>query len=241
MQAKLNTFFDRVYVINLKSRLDRRAEVCAQLQRIGLNFDSPGVVLREVTKPTDAAGFPSVGARGCFMSHLAVLREAKEERLTSVLILEDDLNFCDQFSSRFSAVAQQLKTVEWGMFYGVYVLDAPLEDSASPCLKVDPRLVIGTSAFVAINGEHIHLLVDYLAAMLKRPAGDAHGGPMHIDGAYQWFRQSHPQISTWLAHDQLGFQRSSRTDVHSVRWYDRASWSAWIVSRLRRLRNRTRR
>jgi GR25 family glycosyltransferase involved in LPS biosynthesis len=171
------------------------------------------------------------------MSHLAVLREAREKGLASVLILEDDLNFCDDFASRFKAIASSLGSVEWGLFFGIYWVESPLAATHSACVKAGTLLPIGTSAFVAVNGRYLDLLVDYLDAMLKRPPGDPQGGPMHIDGAYCWFRQSHPEISTWLASQQLGFQRSSKTDVHALKWYDRASWSASAVSKLRRLRN----
>jgi hypothetical protein len=230
-----------VHVINLRSRADRRAEMLAQLGRIGLDFDSHQLGLFEASKPLDAAGFPSVGVRGCFMSHLAVLRHALRAGASSVLILEDDLNFCEDFRSKFNAVAGTLESHDWGMFYGVYVLEDPLIGSGAALTRVDPQRPIMTTAFVAVNGRHIAALVDYLEAMLERPPGDAQGGPMHIDGAYGWFRQSHPEVSTWLATPSLGFQRSSRTDVHPLRWYDRGVGSAWLAALLRRWRNRMRR
>ncbi len=241
MKHEINTFFGQVHVINLHSRPDRRAEMGAQLRRIGLHFDSQQVRLFEASKPLTSAGFPSVGACGCFMSHLAVLRHALHAGASSVLILEDDLNFCEDFRSKFNAAATILETQDWGVFYGVYVLEDPLIGSGAALTRVDPQRPIMTTAFVAVNGQHIAALVDYLAAMLKRAPGDAQGGPMHIDGAYGWFRQSHPEVSTWLATPSLGLQRSSRTDVHPLRWYDRGVGSAWLASLLRRWRNRMRR
>jgi len=241
MKHEINTFFAQVHVINLRSRADRYAEMGAQLGRIGLSFDSHHVHLFEASKPLDCAGFPSVGARGCFMSHLAVLRHALSESARSVLILEDDLNFCEDFQSLFNELAATLEALDWGMFYGVYVLELPMARSGATVTRIDPRKPIMTTAFVAVNGQHIAALVDYLEAMLERAPGDSQGGPMHIDGAYGWFRQSHPNVSTWLATPPLGFQRSSRTDVHALRWYDRGVGSAWLVSLLRRWLNRMRR
>lgn len=240
VKPALNTFLDQVYVINLKVRADRRAEIDAQLRRIGLSLDAPGVTLFEASKPTDPAGFPTLGAYGCFMSHLAVLREARDKGLASVLILEDDLNFCDNFVVRFADVAACLGSHAWGLWYGSYHLDAPLPLSSAPCVRVAPALAVGTSALVAVNGSHIAPLVQYLEAMLRRSAGDSAGGPMHIDGAYCWYRQAHPEAATWLATPPLGYQRSSRTDVHALRWFDRAGWAAAIVAWLRRLQNRWR-
>jgi glycosyl transferase, family 25 len=240
MQGNINTFFAQVVIINLRSRPDRRREMQAQLERIGLSLDAPQVAVFETSKPDDPAGFPTLGARGCFMSHLAVLREARDKGLASVLILEDDLNFCDNFASKFGDVAACLNGNEWGMWYGSYHLDAPPPMSSAPCVRVAPALAVGTSALLAVNGPHIAPLVQYLEAMLRRPAGDPAGGPMHIDGAYCWYRLVHPEAATWLATPPLGHQRSSRTDVHALRWFDRMGWSAFIISSLRRLQNRWR-
>lgn len=241
MQGHIHGFFDRVYVINLSSRPDRRREMQSQLERIGLSLDAPGVRLFETSKPDDPAGFPTLGARGCFMSHLAVLREARDKGLASVLILEDDLNFCDDFAAKFGAVAACLDGSAWGLWYGSYQLDLPPPLSAAPCVRVGPALAIGTSALLAVNGPQIAPLVQYLEAMLRRPAGDPAGGPMHIDGAYCWYRLAHPEASTWLATPPLGFQRSSRTDVHALRWFDRAGWVRHLAAGFRRLQNRLRR
>lgn len=238
----LDKFFGQICVINLRSRPDRRREMHAQLERIGLGLDSANVLLFEADKPSDAGGFPSRGARGCFMSHLAVLRAARDQGVESVLILEDDLNFCADFPARFDAVASHLERHGWGMLHGVYACPgAAAPDCGEPCVRVDPGLAIETSPFVAVHGRWIGLLVDYLEAMLARAPGDPRGGPMHVDGAYCWFRREHPQLPTWLASPPLGYQRSSRTDVHALQWWDRHAGPAWLVALLRRRRNRYRR
>ncbi|MCF8211986.1 MAG: glycosyltransferase family 25 protein [Rhodoferax sp.] len=242
MTPALNTFFDQVVVINLASRPDRRREMRAQLQQIGLDFGAPGVQVFEATKPVDPAGFSSAGARGCFLSHLAVLRMARDQAARSVLILEDDVNFSEGFIERFAAMSQFLEHRAWGMVYGSYALDAPLTRSATaPCVQVEPQRSIGTTAYVAVHGKHLGALVSYLEAMLERPAGDPAGGPMHIDGAYCWFRQAHPDVVTWLTTPPLAFQRASKTDVHALKWFDQATWLTCWVAMLRRWRNHLRR
>lgn len=240
MRQEINTFFGQVVVINLISRTDRRAEMSEQLQRIGLHFGAPALHLYTASKPAVAAGFSSLGAHGCFMSHLAVLRHARDQGASSLLILEDDLNLCADFKVKFDTLAQTLAQHDWGMWYGCYDLDTALTPASAPLTQVDSLRPIGTSAFLAINGHHIAALVAYLEAMLQRPSGDPLGGPMHIDGAYCWFRRAHPEVSTWLAHPALGRQRSSRTDVHALRWFEQWPWSARLTALLRRWRNRLR-
>ena len=96
------TVFDRIYVINVPTRTDRRREMQAQLYRVGTSLSAPGVHLFSAVRPSAAGGFTSVGARGCFVSHLGVLREAAPGHVGRLLILEDDLDFVRGFETRGS-------------------------------------------------------------------------------------------------------------------------------------------
>jgi GR25 family glycosyltransferase involved in LPS biosynthesis len=80
-------------VINLECRKDRRAEMETQLRRI--QWDAQ---FFPAVRPPDAGDFQSIGARGCFLSHLAVLKRAALQNDHAV-IMEDDLNFSRDFSS----------------------------------------------------------------------------------------------------------------------------------------------
>jgi len=60
---------------------------------------------------------------------------------------------------------------------------------------------------------------------------------MHVDGAYSWFRKDHPELTTLITVPELAFQRSSATDVHARRWYDRWFFVGLIVAMVRRCRN----
>ena len=93
-------YFQQIYVINLPHRRDRRLEMAEQLEKIGLSFDNPAVRLFAAFRPEDPGGFPNIGARGCFMSHLGVLQDARERKFERILIFEDDLNFYPDFTTR---------------------------------------------------------------------------------------------------------------------------------------------
>ena len=67
-----------IVYINLDRRTDRRAEMEAELERLGLTARRFSAVAR---RP---------GIVGCGYSHLAVLKEAKSKGLQNILILEDD-------------------------------------------------------------------------------------------------------------------------------------------------------
>ena len=108
----------QIVVINLPERADRRAEFEVQLNRIGLSFKDPSVRIFDAIRPTAREGFPSIGARGCFLSHLAVLRKALEDGAEKVLLCEDDLNFTQTFPSRARDLRAALDREDWDIFYG---------------------------------------------------------------------------------------------------------------------------
>jgi glycosyl transferase, family 25 len=230
--------FESIYVINLASRTDRRREVEEQLSRIGLSSASPKVTFFNAVRVQDSAGFPTTGARGCFLSHLRVLEDAVERGLASVLILEDDVNFADDFVARSDALVKALSGVPVNVFYGghQFVLPPP-PDSGKGWVYVDPFVLVGLSHFIGLKGEAIAKAAQYLKAMLSRAPGDPAGGPMHVDGAYNWFRQAHPGFCTVAAIPEIGYQRSSRTDVHELAWYDKLPLIRDFAVALRRRRN----
>ena len=223
--------FARIAVINLASRADRRREMAAELARVGLSLHSPPVSLFEAIRPRECGGFESVGARGCFMSHLEVLRAAIG--LRSLLILEDDLSFAADIVAALARLPAQLPA-DWAIFYGGYRVDA--ECAAAPWSRVPSRTPIGTTHFVAFDGAAIEPLVEYLEAILTRPTGHRDGGPMHVDGAYSRFRAERPDLQTYVAVPELGHQRPSRTDIHDLRWFDRLPVVRTAAEHLRRRR-----
>lgn len=231
-------YFDRIFIINLPSRADRRNEIAAQLKAIGLDFSAPNIELFHAIRPDTAEGFPSIGARGCFMSHLGVLRSAQVLGLQRVAIFEDDLDFAANFNTRIGSVIEQLKGANWSVFYGGYHMEqASVGSFHGALVECQPNELIGTTHFVTFQGEAIPAAVRYLEQILARPAGDPEGGPMHVDGAYNWFRRANPQFKTVLAAPELGFQRASRTDIHDLRWYDTTPLVRECVAGLRLAKN----
>jgi hypothetical protein len=202
-----------VAIINLATRTDRRREMQAQLDAVG----SRNHTWFEAFRPESAGGFESIGARGCFLSHLEVLRTAIGA--SSVVILEDDVNFAEDASSRFAeAIAMLECETDWGMFYGSHFSD--VTGRTSPLVEVSSDDPLITAAFLVVNGPTIPSLVQYLEAVLSRPPGHPDGGPMHVDGAYWRFRQE-TACRTFVVVPQLGWQRPSRTDIHALSWYDK--------------------
>jgi glycosyl transferase family 25 len=232
-------YFQQVYIINLPHRRDRRREMAEQLNKIGLSFDSAGIRLFEAVRPETADSFPSIGARGCFLSHLAVLRDASEQGFERILILEDDVNFVEDFIARLGEVKAALERVDWSIFYGGYAMKPLVRTGGSEAVFfAAPADSIQTTHFIGFRGEAICDAVSFLETLLSRPSGDPRGGPMHVDGAYNWFRNQFPFRITLLSVSPLGYQRSSRTDIHAHRWFDRVPVIRSVVALLRSFANR---
>lgn len=246
--AVLVDFFDKVYIINLATRQDRRDEMQIELQKIGLSLAHPDIYLFPAVRPDNYEGWPSLGAKGCFMSHYQVLQDAKANGYGKILIIEDDLNFVSNFNAMLQTLVGQLSAVQWDVFYGGYeVLDGNQADIASLTASaaaeskayqlISHQMPLRTTHCVGFNKQTIATLVDYLGAMAARPSGDPKGGPMHVDGAYSWFRREHATVKTLIALPQLGYQRSSATDIHDLRWYDKLPLVSCATALLRKMKN----
>lgn len=227
--------FDRTYVINLRTRADRRAEMDAQLRRIGLNLRADNIQVFDAVRPQDPGGFPSIGARGCFLSHLGVLQDARRRGLSSVLILEDDANFDP--GPHCAGVLDCLQRQDWGFFYGGYRVGA-LPPAQQACVRLQASQEVQATHCLAMRGQElIAALIDYMEAQLRRSPGDPRGGPMHVDGTYSWFRREHPEACTLLAVPPVARQRASRSDVDRPRFLDRAWGIRFVVGKLRSCKN----
>jgi glycosyl transferase family 25 len=231
-------YFERIFIINLPARTDRQAEIAAELKAIRLSLDDANLELFHAVRPDAPEGFPSIGARGCFMSHLGVLRTAQQLGLQRVAIFEDDLDFAADFNARIASIIERLESTNWSMFYGGYHMARAFRGPAlGGLVESQPDELIGATHFVVFQGEAISAAVHYLETIMGRPAGDPDGGPMHVDGAYNWFRRANPQFKTVLVTPELGFQRASRTDIHELRWYDTTPLARNAVTCLRLIKN----
>jgi hypothetical protein len=236
-QSLLATF-DRIRIINLKVRNDRRREVSAEFGRLDLRIDGTKLAFHEANRPTDAGGFQSIGARGCFFSHFEVLEAAMSDGVESVLIMEDDLDFSKSVEFDLPPALGHLRRHQWDVFYGGLLgCSIPDErDANTPLSSASPDNGIQGTHFVALSKAAISLAVPYLDEMARRPPGSMEGGPMHVDGAYSWLRRAYPGLKTWLAAPELGHQRPSRTDIHELGFIDKTPVVRDVAALARRLK-----
>ncbi len=216
-----------IFVINLEYRKDRRIAMEKQLSRIGWHAEFISAV-----RPTDAGRFPSIGARGCFLSHLSVLRKAQDAATQQLIILEDDVNFTQEFGERWRSSISELEKQEWSIFYPGHLIDGlPVGLS-----RISPSISVKGTHFMVINGRAISTLVDGLEKILTRPYGHPLGSPIHVDGAYTVIRRHDHSLVTYAQFPVLGYQRPSRTDIGDLKWFDRVGILTPIASLARKLK-----
>jgi len=209
--------FDRICIINLPERRDRRRKAERELASLGLCADGHRIRFVDGIRPPEAGNFPSVGARGCYLSHLAVLRQARDDGVGTMLVLEDDVQFDARLAQPQPAMSATLLACEWDFAYAGHI--EPERGAAAGWLATQRPLECAHC--YAVSARALGPLVDYLEACLRRPPGHPQGGAMHVDGAISMFRANHPELITLIATPSLARQRGSRSDIAGIRWYDR--------------------
>lgn len=232
---KLLDQFARVYIVNLPERADRRREIEAELDRIGLRVDGEKIRYWKATRPDDAGLFPSLGARGCFMSHLGILEDAIKDGVENILVMEDDLAIDARFALAQPEMCRALREERWHFAYLGHVEPMP-DRGGRPRWQTGQR-PLATTHFYAVNRPALRSLRDHLQACLAREPGHPLGSPMHVDGAYSLYRMQRPYALTLIATPSLGGQRSSRSDIFPNKWYDRTPVLAQIAGLMRALKN----
>ena len=99
MNELLYNFFDDIYCINLKNREDRWKSFLSEMARLNITdfkrFDAVNGKELDYTNLSYNKNLLS-GELGVLMSHINLIKEAKERNLDSILVMEDDVYFTDE-------------------------------------------------------------------------------------------------------------------------------------------------
>ncbi|WP_456840303.1 glycosyltransferase family 25 protein [Bradyrhizobium sp. USDA 4486] len=234
-RALLDTF-SAIRIINLKSRDDRRREVTAEFARLGLAIDGEKIGFHDASRFSDANPFPSIGAKGCYDSHLKILEEALDRKIDNILILEDDCDFVGNIEELLPRAAAALRREHWDLFFGGHEDLACDETSPDPIQKIEQGTWIRGTHFVAFRARAIQALVPFLHDEIELLARDPVGGSRGIDAAYTHFGRKVPGYSFFIAWPKLGYQRPSRTDISAPSALDRVPFFNLITAPARRIK-----
>lgn len=213
---KLLDFFESIYIINLPERKDRRKLITQELKKHNIPLIPGQVEIFPAIRPENVAGFPSIGVRGCYLSHLQIIKQAKERGLKNVLIMEDDLEISSQLREYEENILKRLSQHDWGFVYLGHQLEN-LEKENNGLIIYNKPIV--TAHFYGVNEIIFDRLIAFLELVQSRPPGHPDGGPMHVDGAFSTFRSQNPDVLTLVACPNLGRQKPSRSSL-SEKWFE---------------------
>ncbi len=232
----LLSHFEHISIINLPDRADRRKEMESELRQLGSTPKAGLVEFFPALRATAKDDWPSFGARGCFLSHYTVLKQARERGLRNILVLEDDCEFAQLLVEIQRNIVKTLSETPWDFVH--------LGHSERPAATETPALVrwygpVMCTHLYAVNHAVLDRLVTFLEQVMQRPEGHPEGGPQHYDGALAMFRAQNEDLVTLLAAPNLARQRSSRSDIHG-RWFDQVPGLRAAVNGLRKVSRRVR-
>jgi Glycosyltransferase family 25 (LPS biosynthesis protein) len=214
----LSDFFGVTYLINLPERVDRLRAASEELARVGWSVAPAGVSVFPARRFDCAAGFQSIGERGCFSSHMECLRLALQEKRGDALLLEDDITFSSSLPRLTPAIIEQLRSTDWDFVYFGHEMTGPIPRATHATTPRELRLVeyhegVLTAHFYGVRSRIQARFLEHLENLLRRPPGDPEGGPMSFDGAISFFRKRNAGVRTLIAVPKLGWQRPSRSDL----------------------------
>ncbi|MGJ8726227.1 MAG: glycosyltransferase family 25 protein [Roseibacillus sp.] len=184
--------FERIAVISLPEREDRRSRLVKNLTAHQLATPDDltwveGVDGRKSPPPSWWTQGP--GAWGCRFSHLNVIQQAHQDKLDSVLILEDDVTFHPRASEWLDTLMPVLPD-DWGQFFlGGEFLNKPKPANTPLLLKSNG---IGRTHAYAVRGT----LFEKLIELIKDDSEYRKNPGWHVDHQYS----VHQKNGDWSAY-----------------------------------------
>lgn len=123
----LDNYFDKIFIINLKNRTDRKEKMIRKMEKVGITnyqfveaingYQQPYLSLYHHKHRTQGF-FENPGALGILLSALKVLVWSLKHNYKKILILEDDavfhLNFKETFKKRIGMIPRTWKLLYFG-------------------------------------------------------------------------------------------------------------------------------
>jgi GR25 family glycosyltransferase involved in LPS biosynthesis len=193
---KLDQYFDRIFVINLKRRRDRLEKFFHGIAPYAIDINSIEVVEAvDGHKERPDLG-PDAGKWGCAMSHKRVHELIMKSEDQKVLVFEDDCEFFDGFEEKFKSALKDLPD-NWDMFYlggNLWVPPIKFKNSVHKIIKCySTHAYAVTQKFV----RNYHHLIDFNSI---------------IDNQYA---ELHSMMNAYVIHPSICGQFTSYSDVEN--------------------------
>jgi GR25 family glycosyltransferase involved in LPS biosynthesis len=117
----INISWDKIYIINLKRRTDRKENMIKEFEKENITnykfieaFDgTDDKIIEKFDKLKNKTNIINSGHYACLLSHIKAILLAKKKNYNSVIILEDDVFFDNNFLEKI----KNIKIVDYDMIY----------------------------------------------------------------------------------------------------------------------------
>lgn len=222
----LNKIFDKIYLINLERRKDRLENFLKISEKYNFSFelikafDGIALLTEDFTYENKKISYvknefykhePGIffgienyhdryfkGQVGCLMSHLEILKLAEKNNYSSILILEDDVVFSDDFQQKIENLIDKFPEV-WDMFY----LSGSMVNEGKKYKYFSELISTHTTHSYAVNKSAYRILIKLLEKnMFIKP----------VDSCYVTIQNS---LKSFIAMPFLTYQASGFSDIHN--------------------------
>jgi GR25 family glycosyltransferase involved in LPS biosynthesis len=158
-------FFERIYCINLSHRTDKWEESLKEFEKVGIQ----NKVVRFEGIKFDRNLYGYMYARGgCFASHREIINICKQENVSNVLVLEDDIYFRNDPVKNLDLSLKELKEHDWDIYY--LGMNVTTEVYSEPLIRISENLLKVKSALTTHAIAYNNLCYDDILNNI--PAGD---------------------------------------------------------------------
>src|SRR5437868_7020539 len=201
----LYDYFDRIAIIHLPSRQDRYHSLAAELRYVGCDIRQPKIQIPHAPVPSEWSGWPSRGVYGNFLSHLGILRQALQDGLQTIWVLEDDAIFSRRMRREQRALVETLRKREWDLCFFGHSLKREL--AQQPGGFVAPNADFIWAHCYAVHARALPRIVAYLEQATILPPHHPNGSRLYIDAAFTLFRRLNPDLVTLVYNPALSIQK----------------------------------
>jgi len=137
----LRKYYDRVYCINLDSRPDKWEHCEEEFEKWGLTGIEryPGLVGKDLDVTSKEL---NPGEIGILMTHIEIIKQAKEDGLDNIMIMEDDVYFSEDIL-RIEDYINQVPEDWCFMYFGGMQLGGKMPEMITPdIMKINQTLMI---------------------------------------------------------------------------------------------------
>jgi len=144
----INNVFDKVYLINLEQDTDKYQTMKNKLDNLNIQFELFKAIDGKKLNNCKLLRSGNKGAVGCKMSHMTILRNAKKNNYSKILILEDDIYFWKTFNEKFDSLYKELmtKNKSWKVLYLGGCAHKPLPKTNNNIWEIGSARLYGSQA-----------------------------------------------------------------------------------------------